>query len=241
MRLCRLGSVAIFSPGGNSSARCLPAYSLTRSMLSGVYQVTGASSATAARLRTIATQRARPASIGSWWANTTCMRPLEPRPQARSTRSVDEKDRQVRFYSGRKGARLGRRISKGIMADIATTQHPRYSERKETHRKIGELLVEAGKLRRDQLEHALRMQQTMGGLIGSVLVELGLIADADLTETLAKSLGLEMIDLNRIGVVDPDAAHFIPETIARRHKLIGVRFEKSKPERRSPDRVVVAM
>ena len=127
------------------------------------------------------------------------------------------------------------------MADTATTQHPRYSERKETHRKIGELLVEAGKLRRDQLEHALRMQQTMGGLIGSVLVELGLIADADLTETLAKSLGLEMIDLNRIGVVDPDAAHFIPETIARRHKLIGVRFEKSKPERRSPDRVVVAM
>jgi type IV pilus assembly protein PilB len=127
------------------------------------------------------------------------------------------------------------------MTDVSTTQHPRYNERKETHRKIGELLVEAGKLRRDQLEHALRMQQTMGGLIGSVLVELGLIADADLTETLAKSLGLEMVDLNRIGAVDPDAAHFIPESIARRHKLIGVRFEKSKPERRTPDRVVVAM
>ncbi|MCB9935407.1 MAG: Flp pilus assembly complex ATPase component TadA [Planctomycetes bacterium] len=127
------------------------------------------------------------------------------------------------------------------MTDVSTTQHPRYSERKETHRKIGELLVEGGKLRRDQLEHALRMQQTMGGLIGSVLVELGLISDADLTETLAKSLGLEMIDLNRIGAVDPDAAHFIPESIARRHKLIGIRFEKSKPERHSPDRVVVAM
>ncbi len=127
------------------------------------------------------------------------------------------------------------------MTDVSTTQHPRYSERKETHRKIGELLVEAGKLRRDQLEHALRMQQTMGGLIGSVLVELGLIHDSDLSETLAKSLGLEMIDLNRIGVVDPDAAHFIPESIARRHKLIGVRFEKSRPERKTPDRVVVAM
>ncbi|MCA8913790.1 MAG: Flp pilus assembly complex ATPase component TadA [Planctomycetes bacterium] len=127
------------------------------------------------------------------------------------------------------------------MTDGQTAQHPRYSERKETHRKIGELLLEQGKLRRDQLEHALEMQKTMGGLIGSVLVELGLISDSDLCETLARSLGLELIDLNRLGAVDPDAAHFIPESIARRHKLIGVRFDRSKPERKTPDRVVVAM
>ena len=120
-------------------------------------------------------------------------------------------------------------------------QHPRYPERKAAHQKLGELLLQKGKLRKDQLEHALKMQQTMGGLIGSVLVELGLISDADLSGTLAESLGIELIDLNHIGAVDPDAAHFIPESIARRHKLIGVRFEKSKPERKKPDRVVVAM
>lgn len=125
------------------------------------------------------------------------------------------------------------------MTDAA--QHPRYPERKAAHQKLGEMLVEKGKLRRDQLEHALKMQQTMGGLIGSVLVELGLISDADLSTILAESLGLEMVDLNRIGAVDPDAAHFIPESIARRHKLIGVRFDKSRPERKTPDRVVVAM
>lgn len=125
--------------------------------------------------------------------------------------------------------------------DHSTTQHPRHSERKEEHRKIGELLLDKGKLRRDQLEHALKMQESMGGLIGGVLVELGLISDSDLTETLAESMGLEMIDLNRIGAVDPDAAHFIPESIARRHKLIGIRFDRSKPERKTPDRVVVAM
>ena len=127
------------------------------------------------------------------------------------------------------------------MTDVPTTQHPRHAERSEAHRRIGDLLIEKGKLRVDQLEHALKMQESMGGLIGSVLVELGLISDTDLTETLAESLGLEMIDLNRIGVVDPDAAHFIPESIARRHKLIGIRFDRSKPERKTPDRVVVAM
>ncbi|MEZ5992911.1 MAG: ATPase, T2SS/T4P/T4SS family [Planctomycetota bacterium] len=125
--------------------------------------------------------------------------------------------------------------------DQSTTQHPRHSERKEEHRKIGELLLDKGKLRRDQLDHALKMQESMGGLIGGVLVELGLISDSDLTETLAESMGLEMIDLNRIGAVDPDAAHFIPESIARRHKLIGIRFDRSKPERKTPDRIVVAM
>lgn len=122
-----------------------------------------------------------------------------------------------------------------------TTQHPRHPERKAAHQRLGKILIEKGKLRRDQLEHALKMQETMGGLIGSVLVELGLISDNDLSATLAESLDLEMIDLNRLGAVDPDAAHFIPESIARRHKLVGVRFEKSKPERKSPDRVVVAM
>jgi len=127
------------------------------------------------------------------------------------------------------------------MTDGSTAQHPRHAERKAAHQKLGEMLIERGKLRRDQLEHALKMQESMGGLIGSVLVELGLISDSDLSETLAESMGLEMIDLNRIGAVDPDAAHFIPESIARRHKLIGIRFEMSKPERKTPDRVVVAM
>ncbi|MBZ0134911.1 MAG: Flp pilus assembly complex ATPase component TadA [Planctomycetes bacterium] len=122
-----------------------------------------------------------------------------------------------------------------------TTTHPRHPERKAAHQKLGEILIAKGKLRTDQLDHALKMQQTMGGLIGSVLVELGLISDSDLSATLAESLGLELIDLNHLGAVDPDAAHFIPESIARRHKLIGVRFDKSRPERKLPDRVVVAM
>ena len=127
------------------------------------------------------------------------------------------------------------------MVEGQSKQHPRHAERVAVHRKLGDLLIEAGKLRRDQLEHALEMQKTMGGLIGSVLVELGQISDSDLTETLARSLGIELVDLNRIGAVDPDAAHLVPELIARRHKLIGVRFEKSHPDRKTPDRIVVAM
>jgi hypothetical protein len=58
---------------------------------------------------------------------------------------------------------------------METGQHPRTSERKASHQRLGEMLIERGKLRRDQLEHALEVQHTTGGLIGSVLVELGLM------------------------------------------------------------------
>lgn len=114
-------------------------------------------------------------------------------------------------------------------------------ERHETHCKIGELLRRKGALRPDQLDHALEVQKSSGGLIGRVLVELGLIGDRDLAEAITEMLGLEMIDLDHLGTVDPDAAHLIPESIARRHQLIGIRFEKSNPELVVNDKIVVAM
>lgn len=111
----------------------------------------------------------------------------------------------------------------------------------EAHQRIGDLLLRKGKLRPDQLDHALKVQRTMGGLIGGVLVELGLIAEADLAAALAETLGIELIDLNRLGAVDPEAAHVVPETVARRHQLIGVRFLRGNPELREADRIVIAM
>lgn len=113
--------------------------------------------------------------------------------------------------------------------------------RHETHEKLGELLVRTGKLRRDQLEHALEVQRSAGGLIGSVLAELGLITESDLADALAQMLHLERADLNRIGAVDPDAAHLIPEIVARRHSLIGLRFQRATEGSIRPDRIVVAM
>ncbi len=114
-------------------------------------------------------------------------------------------------------------------------------KRQETHFKIGELLLKKGALRPDQLDHALKIQKSMGGLIGGVLLELGLISDADLAATLAELMDLELIDLNHLGVVDPEAAHAVPETVARRHTLVGVRFSRSNPEQERPDQIVVAM
>ncbi|WP_429001313.1 GspE/PulE family protein [Vandammella animalimorsus] len=55
-------------------------------------------------------------------------------------------------------------------------------------RRLGELLVQAGKLGPRDLERALAAQQEMGGMLGRVLVRLGVVSEADLMPVLAGQL-----------------------------------------------------
>ncbi|WP_238946272.1 GspE/PulE family protein [Vandammella animalimorsus] len=55
-------------------------------------------------------------------------------------------------------------------------------------RRLGELLVQAGKLGPRDLERALAAQQEMGGMLGRVLARLGVVSEADLMPVLAGQL-----------------------------------------------------
>lgn len=129
----------------------------------------------------------------------------------------------------------------GASGRLSENAHSNTQIRHATHAKLGEILVKRGSLRKDQLDHALEVQKTAGGLIGSVLVELGLVGDFVLAEALSEALGIEFLDLNKMGVIEPDAARMVPENIARRHGLIGVRFIQPPPESRASAKLVVAM
>src|SRR5688572_26852420 len=107
--------------------------------------------------------------------------------------------------------------------------------------RLGKILVSKGALRPDQLAHAIEVQKSTGGPLGSVLVELGLVNEQVLAECLAEALGMEFLDLNKLGAIEPDAARVIPENIARRHVLVGVRFIQPAPDSREPTRLLVAM
>ncbi len=62
-------------------------------------------------------------------------------------------------------------------------------------RRIGEILIERGKLDAVALERALRLQQESGGeKLGALLVTLGLCAQRDVAEALAHQLGLPLVD-----------------------------------------------
>jgi general secretion pathway protein E len=61
-------------------------------------------------------------------------------------------------------------------------------------KRIGEILIERGRLDAGGVERALRVQQETGEKLGSLLVTLGLVAQRDVAEALASQLGLPLVE-----------------------------------------------
>jgi type IV pilus assembly protein PilB len=78
--------------------------------------------------------------------------------------------------------------------------------------RLGERLVDAGLIKGEELEAALR-EQSRGARIGETLVRLGFVEESDLLPFLADQLGAPHVQL-REGLIDPVAARLIPKTIA---------------------------
>ncbi|HEX7327300.1 MAG TPA: type II secretion system ATPase GspE [Casimicrobiaceae bacterium] len=72
---------------------------------------------------------------------------------------------------------------------------PETAAQASTERKrLGEILIERGKLDPANLERALRLQAESGEKIGALLVTLGLCAQRDVAEALSAQLGVPLID-----------------------------------------------
>ncbi len=89
--------------------------------------------------------------------------------------------------------------------------------------RIGNLLVRDRKITVEQLETALKRQREKGGNLGGSLIELGFISENDLTETLAKQLGIQPIEL-RPEEIDDDVINIIPAEVAVKFQVLA--FEK---------------
>ncbi len=61
-------------------------------------------------------------------------------------------------------------------------------------KRLGELLIERGKLDAAGLDRALRLQQESGEKLGALLVTLGVCAQRDVAEALAVQLGLPLVE-----------------------------------------------
>jgi general secretion pathway protein E len=63
-------------------------------------------------------------------------------------------------------------------------------------KRLGEILIERGKLDQANLDRALRLQGESGEKLGALLVTLGLCAQRDVAEALATQLGFPLVDAN---------------------------------------------
>ncbi len=92
-----------------------------------------------------------------------------------------------------------------------------------TRERLGELLVTAGVVTREDMDAALDEQRRSGGKLGAVLVSLGMTTEEHIADTLATQKGYEYVDLSAHRV-DRSAASLLPARVALMRQVIPIGF-----------------
>jgi type IV pilus assembly protein PilB len=87
--------------------------------------------------------------------------------------------------------------------------------------RLGEMLVKASLITKEQLTQALQQQQTASGRIGTNLVKLGYISEDDITSFLSRQYGVPSINLSHFEI-DGSVIKLIPSEIAQKHQIIPI-------------------
>lgn len=87
--------------------------------------------------------------------------------------------------------------------------------------RLGEVLVKAGAITNEQLQKALNYQKESKERLGAVLIKHKMITEHQLIGALTQQLGIDFIDLTKVGV-SSDMAQILPKAIARQYQVIPV-------------------
>jgi len=90
--------------------------------------------------------------------------------------------------------------------------------------KLGNFLVREGLITAEQLESALQEQKANGGMLGSHLVKMGIIEEAELMEFLSKQFGVPSTDPSKLDV-DLEVIEMIPGNIVQKYKIVPISLE----------------
>ncbi|MDD0811428.1 type II secretion system ATPase GspE [Curvibacter sp. RS43] len=93
--------------------------------------------------------------------------------------------------------------------------------------RLGELLVQQGKLSARDMERALQAQQELGNMLGRVLVQLGLVSELDVLHTLAQQLGVAVARAEDFPDMAPEVEGLLPEFLAA-NQVFPLRLEDER-------------
>lgn len=85
--------------------------------------------------------------------------------------------------------------------------------------RIGDILIEQGVITDAQLQSALQEQKKSGRKLGRTLVELGYVAEDQLLSLLSEQLRIPYIDLQQVKL-NAELTKRLPETLARRFRIL---------------------
>ncbi|WP_017435505.1 GspE/PulE family protein [Saccharococcus caldoxylosilyticus] len=104
-------------------------------------------------------------------------------------------------------------------------------KKKQERKRLGDLLVEAGLITEAQLQEALK-EKAPGQKLGDALLQRGYITEQQLIEVLEFQLGIPHVSLYRYPI-DPKVTNLISKEFAKRHMVMPLKIEG--------DRLLVAM
>lgn len=91
--------------------------------------------------------------------------------------------------------------------------------------KLGDLLLQQGVITPAELEEALKYQAIFGGKLGTNLIELGALNEADITLALSRKFAVPAVDLEQIMHVAPEAIAAIPAELAGKRRVLPLLLE----------------
>jgi type IV pilus assembly protein PilB len=94
-------------------------------------------------------------------------------------------------------------------------------------KRLGDLLVDAGKLTKDQLKDVLSKQRSTGKKLGELLIDDGILTENDIIEVLKMQLDIDRVYLD-ITELDKNAVASIPENLAVKYGLIAIGYDNQK-------------
>ncbi len=112
-------------------------------------------------------------------------------------------------------------------ADGAAQPAATASAKEARHQRLGEILVDLGRITQKQLDEALEIKKKRGGATGAVLVDLGYCEESDVSEALALQLGMRRIDLDEIEI-PLEIIERIDAVTARSYSVVPVQFADGK-------------
>ncbi|MCY6959303.1 GspE/PulE family protein [Clostridium brassicae] len=94
-------------------------------------------------------------------------------------------------------------------------------------KRLGDLLVQAGKITKEQLKNELAKQRSTGIKLGELIVQDKILTEDDILDVLEMQLGIERVYLDMMEL-DKNAVRSIPESLALKYILIAVEYEDNK-------------
>ena len=90
-----------------------------------------------------------------------------------------------------------------------------------TRKRLGELLLDAEKITEKDLLRALTEQKRYGDKLGKIIVNLGLLSEKEIIDTVSRQLNIPIINLNELEIPE-EVAHLVPAETAKTSMAIPV-------------------